>query len=115
MPAPFLESALNLDLSPRVGVSTAVVASPAAAAKTLICSASLPADLQFASGVLVIAFAAFTVGTAGVSANLRVRQTNVTGTILAATGATTQTAANLSELLAVGFDTAPVAGQIYKA
>ncbi len=114
MPAPFVYSALELDLSPRVQASTVVVASPSANAETIVASVSLPADLQFASGVFLIGWAAFTVGTNGVSSNLRIRQTSVSGSIIAASGAATEVAANLDERNVHGFDTAPAAGQIYK-
>jgi hypothetical protein len=114
MPAPFNVSGLNVDLSPRVVHSETVVASPAAAAETIIGSVTLTADLQFAAGVLLFGWAAFTVGTNGVSVVLRVRQTSVGGSLIASSGAGTETAANLDERNVHGFDSAPAAGQIYK-
>lgn len=115
---PFLESANALDLSPRIVGSTVVVASPAAGAETIIASVTVPGGLSYATGVFVVAWAAFTVGTDGVSANLRIRQTDVAGTVKSATGATNAgvlAATQLAALVAWGLDTAPTAGGIYKA
>ena len=65
---------------------------------------------------MLFAWAAFTVGTSGVSANLKIRQTDASGATIAATGATTVTATNLEQLVAMGRDTAAVIpGQIYVA
>lgn len=104
MPSPVYESALGLDLSPRVFKSTTVAASPAAGAETTICTLTVTGDLAVMLGVELVAWAAFTVGTNGVSGNLKIRRTDTSGSTIAATGATTQTAANLSQLSAHGFD-----------
>lgn len=106
MPQPIRRSAVDLDLSPRVVASKAVVASPSAATETIIASLTIPSfgDLSIVSGIQLEGWAAFTVGTNGVSANLRIRQTDASGTIIAATGATTVTAADLRSLVALGFD-----------
>ncbi len=114
MPEPLELSALGIDLSPRVVVSTTVVASPAAAAETIIASLTVPDAPTLVAGILLVCQAAFTVGTTGVSARLRVRQTDVAGAVKADSGAVTEVAANLDELTVVGFDAAPAAGRIYK-
>lgn len=102
------------DLSPRFKSTTTVVASPAAAAETIIASFTINDDIQQATGIILEGWAAFTVGTAGVSANLKIRQTDTSGTTIAATGACTVTAANLVQFSVQGIDTAGVLpGQKY--
>lgn len=116
MPAPFASTNYQEDQSPRFAVSTTVVASPAAAAETIIASVTIANmnDLPVASGVLVFGWAAFTVGTSGVSVQLRLRQTSVAGTLVGDSGAVTAAATNLREQSVFAFDTAPPAGGIYK-
>jgi hypothetical protein len=62
------------------------------------------------SGVQFDAWAAFTVGTSGTAATLRVRQTNVAGTVVANSGALTVTAANVVQESVMGFDATPGVG-----
>lgn len=107
-------NAANIDLSGRIAYSTTVVASPALAAETVIGSVVVPGGLQYALGVLVIGYAAYTVGTSGVSVDLKLRQTSVSGTTVGDTGATTDTAAHLNSRSVWGFDTSPPAGGVYK-
>jgi len=107
VPEPFRLSGQNVDLSPRVFRDASVDASPAAAAETVIATVSIGPDLGFGLGVLVIGYAAWTVGTAGVSANFRIRRDSLTGTIVKASGATTRTAAQLQHDTIVGIDTSP--------
>lgn len=107
-------SGAGVDLSPRYVRSSTVAASPAAATETTIATLTLPSNVVQAVGIEVTGWAAFTVGTNGVSTNLRIRQTNTSGTIIAATGAVTATAANLVTLSVHGLDTAGVIpGQVY--
>lgn len=115
MTEPITTTAVGLDLSSRVVASTAVVASPADATETIIASVTLPKGLTIVAGVALVCQAAFTVGTNGVSALLRVKQTNTSGAVKATSGAITETAANLDSSTIVGFDTAPADGQVYKA
>lgn len=117
MPAqPFQESAALVDLSARIVASTAVVGSPLAAAETIIASVTVPGGLTYATGVFVSGWAAFTVGTSGTAVTLRLRQTSVTGTVVATSGALTGgvAAAGLLAQDVAGFDAAPGDGQIYK-
>jgi hypothetical protein len=58
-------------------------------------------------GVRLHGFAAFTVGTNGVSANLRIRETNVAGAVVQATGAVIAVATNLLAMNVLGFDATP--------
>ena len=111
-----LQGARFIDLSARVISSTTVVASPSAGTETVIGSITLPSGLSINSGVLLFGWAAFTVGTSGVSANLKLRQTSVSGTTIAATGATTGgiAAGNLVIADVGGFDASPADAQIYK-
>jgi len=111
-----VSSALGVDLSPRVVQSNTVAASPSAATETTICTITIPAAASQASGILLFGFAAFTVGTSGASANLKIRQTGTSGTTISATGATTGgiTAGNLVDMNVQGFDAAGVLpGQVY--
>lgn len=118
MPVPFIQSANAIDLSARIVGSTTVVASPADNTETIIASVTVPGGLSYATGVLVVAFAAFTVGTSGTAVNLRIRQTTVAGTVIAATGAVNEgvtAATQLGERVCWGLDAAAADGQIYKA
>lgn len=111
---PTLLSARGIDLSARFAASSAIVGSPAGSSETIVASVTLPNNVQVYSGVEIVGFAAFTVGTSGVSADLIVRQTSTSGTAVAATGALTVTAADLYSVYVAGFDTAAAAGQVYK-
>jgi hypothetical protein len=111
---PITESAVHIDLTTRYAESTAIVASPALAAETIVASVTIPNNAQVIQGVKVHGWVAFTAGTSGVSANLRVRQTSTSGATVVTSGAVTVVAANLYTLSVVGFDTAPAQGQIYK-
>lgn len=114
MPVPIQESAAALDLTPRYFRTVTVAASPSAATETTIATLTINKDIAQLVGVELVAFAAYTVGTNGVSVNLKIRQTDTSGTTIAATGATTATAANLGALSVAGFDTAGTGtGQVY--
>lgn len=114
MPEPIESNAQSLDLSARILQTTTVVASPVDATETIIASLTIPGNIAVVSGVRVFGWAALTVGTNGVSANVRIRKATVGGTIVAATGATTTVAANLIVREVVGRDTAAaLPGQVY--
>ncbi len=107
-------SAIGIDLSPRVAETATVVASPAAAAETIIASLTLNQDPVFGLGVVLLGYAAYTVGTTGTAATVRIRRTNVAGTIVKASGAMTRTAAQLWADSIIAVDTGPTfPGQIY--
>lgn len=107
-------SAAGVDLSPRVQRTTTVTASPAASSETIVATLTLTKAVVVNYGIVLFGFAAFTVGTSGVSVNLKIRQTDTSGTTLAATGAVTYTAADLGSLSLVAMDTASVLpGQVY--
>jgi hypothetical protein len=108
-------SARNVDFSPRIIQSTAVAASPSTNAETTICTLTIPGNLQQATGVILLGFAAFTVGTSGTACTLKIRQTGTSGTTLSSTGATTGgiSAGNLVDINVSGTDTAPVGAQVY--
>src|SRR5437868_6790977 len=113
-PKPIQLASQEVDLTDRVGRSVTVAGSPAAAAETIVCTATAPADLRADAVILLFGFIAFTVGTNGVSARARIKQTDASGTAKADTGAVTATAANLMALSLMGVDTAPIAtGQVY--
>lgn len=114
MPVPTRLSGDALDLSPRVKRSATVTGSPAAAAETIVATSPAAGDLQLGVGILVMAYAAVTVGTNGTAVTWRIRQTDASGTIIKSSGAKTATAANLIDEYMQGVDTAPAAaGQVY--
>jgi hypothetical protein len=114
MPVPIRDTAAGLDLSPRVFKSTAIVASPVDATETIVCTLTVTGDIAAILGIVLIGFAAFTVGTNGVSGTAQIRRTNAAGTSIVSSGAVTATAANLTERQVVGFDTGPtLPGQVY--
>lgn len=116
MPVPITINAAEVDLSPRIAASTAIVGSPAAAAETIICSLTLNTDLPIISGVALSGWAAFTVGTNGTAVTFRLRRTNASGTVVATSGALTGgvAATNLLAQDVKGFDTgAALTGQVY--
>jgi hypothetical protein len=112
---PIEVGASAVDLSPRIVQSNAVAASPAAATETTICTLTIRGDIAQATGVILLGFAAFTVGTSGTACNLKIRQTNTSGTTVGATGATTGgiAATNLVDMNVAGFDAASVGAQVY--
>src|SRR6185437_11625066 len=108
MPYPLNQNVHDHDLSTRFVETTTVAASPALAAETVIATLTIASfgDPQIVSGVLLSGWAAFTVGTAGTAVRLRIRQTNVSGTVKADTGALTGgiAATNLVAQDVEGFD-----------
>lgn len=112
---PIYRNAMGIDLSSRVISSVTVAASPSAATETTIATLTIPSSVAVVSTVLLMGWAAFTVGTNGVSARLRMRQTNTSGSVVGDTGATTGgiTATNLVILDVGGADTAPPAAGVY--
>jgi hypothetical protein len=113
---PINEAADAIDLSPRFIRSAVVVASPALAAETIIAQSPAVGDVAIMQGVRLSGWAAFTVGTTGTAVRLRLRQTNVAGTVVADTGALTAgiAAAALVSQDVEGFDAAAVApAQVY--
>lgn len=111
---PVQSTARQLDLSTRFAHSEVVVASPAAAAETIICSVTLEQGIPISLGVFLFGWCALTVGTNGVSHQLKLRQTNVSGTTKADSGAVTAVATNLRAPSIQGFDSGPADGQVYK-
>ena len=109
MPEPIKMDSVFVDLATRVQSTQTVAASPTDATETVIATLTLSnfGDIQVTNGIRLHGWAAFTVGTNGVSANLRIRQTDVNGSVVVATGATTVTAANLVVREAIGKDATP--------
>lgn len=114
-PEPIRESAIAMDMSPRMLTSVAVVGSPAAAAETIVCTVAVPASIAVVSGVFLLGWAALTVGTNGTAITVRIRQTNVAGAVIATSGALTGgiAAAGLVAPTIFGLDTAPPAAGVY--
>ena len=117
MPAvPIAETSAAIDFSQRSQVTTSVVASPALAAETIIASLTLQGDISVVRSVILRGWAAFTVGTSGTAVRLRIRQTNVSGTVVGDSGALTGgvAAGNLLVESVAGADASPSnTGQVY--
>jgi hypothetical protein len=112
MPEPIRQTAIDHDLTSRFPSTSTVVASPQDNTETIVASLTIPNfnDIAVVSGVRLQGFAAFTIGTNGVSGNLKIHQTNASGATVAATGALTAgvwAATQLAELVVLGFDAAP--------
>lgn len=88
MPVPIRYDSQGLDLTKRVQVTTAITGSPALAAETIIATLALTgfSDTPIVSGIDLSGWAAFTVGTSGTAITMRIRQTNVSGTVVATSG-----------------------------
>ena len=113
-PTPLRLAAPGVDLSGRLFHSATVAASPAASSETTIATLTIPANLVVTTGVFLFGFAAFTVGTSGVSVNLKLRQTDTSGSTVKATGAVTYTAADLGAGSLFGLDASPtLPNQVY--
>jgi hypothetical protein len=113
MPQPITRNSVNDDLSTRFVGSSTVQGSPiAAAAETIIATVNVPnfGDTAIVAGNRLQGWAAFTAGTNAVSATLRIRKTDVNGTVVASTGAVTVVAANLYAIDVLGADSAPGVG-----
>jgi len=112
MPVPINQVITNHDLSTRFLGTSTVVASPTDNTETIIASLTIPSfgDLAIVSGIRLHGFAAFTIGTSGTAGNLKIRETNASGTTVAATGAVNVgvwAATQLTFLTVLGFDAAP--------
>lgn len=114
MPTPISRSANALDMSPRVVDTTTVAASPSANAETIIATLTNPGfgDLYITQRVYLQGWCAFTVGTSGTAITMKIRQTNVSGTTIASTGALTGgvSAGNLLAQDVSGSDATPGVG-----
>jgi hypothetical protein len=112
-------SGAGVDLSPRIGGNTTIVASPSGTAETVV--GSIPAissAVVAATGVLVLAQVAYTVAGSGTAVTYRIRQgvTAGAGTVLTTSGATTAgiAAAGLVVENIFALDTSPTfPGQAY--
>lgn len=94
----------TVDLSPRLFQSQTVAASPAAATETIVASVTVTEDLIVTEGVLLAGYMAFTAGTDGASAVVRIRRTDASGTIVKASGAVAVSAAGLYDRAINAFD-----------
>lgn len=94
--------------SPYIVASSNVAASPAAAAETAVCTVAGIETQGSGFPVLLDATASLTIGTAGVSCRLRIRQGSGTGgAVVYDTGANTVTAASLYTFSLNAFDNPP--------
>lgn len=116
MPAePLRANAVNIDMSARFVQSSAIVGSPATNAETIVCQITVPANATIVTGVQLWGWVAFTVGTSGTGATLKLRQTNTSGSVInVGTGASTVAATNLIETGCQGLDAAgTLPNQVY--
>lgn len=114
MPQPFRYDAAALNLGPRFFYTTTVSASPTAAAETIVATLPTIGDLGIGVGVKLEANLKLTIGASGTTTQVRVRQTNVSGTVVADSGAITTAAAGVFNIDCLGIDTAPtLPGQVY--
>jgi hypothetical protein len=115
MPTPAIREAVEgINLGGRVFHSTAIVASPTAATETIVCTLTINNDVAVMKAVYLVGWVAFTVGTSGVSADVKIRQTDASGTTKGDSGACTATAAALATRGVLAVDTAPtIPGQVY--
>lgn len=114
MPHPIQYEAAAIDLGSRFFVSTTVAASPAAAVETTICTLTVTGDIATSDGVYLFGWCAFTMGTSGTAATIKIRQTSTAGATVATSGATTGVAAALYNLSILGLDVlASVVSQVY--
>jgi len=114
MPEPIQVSGANVDLSPRYFYTEAITGSPAAATETIVATLAVRGDISVMEGVRLSGYVAFTAGTDGVSAVVRIRQTDASGTIIKASGAVNVTAAQLYDRAIVGVDeAAALPNQVY--
>jgi len=113
MPAPITRNIVNDDMTGRFFGTSTVQNSPiAAAAETIIATVNVPdfGNTPILSGVRLHGWAAFTVGTNGTAATLKIHQTNAAGATVVSSGALTVTAANLVAFDVLGADAAPGVG-----
>jgi hypothetical protein len=114
MPEPLRLTAATIDMTSREADTATVAASPTDATETVIATLTCDSDVSIEHGVALFAFAAWTVGTNGTASTLRIRQTNVSGTVVKSTGACTTAAASLRSHCLIALDTAAVdTGQVY--
>lgn len=113
MPDLIVVNARGVDLSQRFAHSEAIVGSPALAAETIVAQIQIASGLTVVSGVQLWGSVSFTVGTSGTAATLRIRQTNVSGTVKGTSAAFTVAATNLVGFPLTTFDTTPGDAQIY--
>lgn len=112
MPQPIRDDSVSIDLRSRFQFTTVVTGSPALAAETIIATLTLPnfGDPAIMAGIQLEGWAAYTVGTSGSAVNLRIRQTNVGGTVVQNSGALTRAAASLQADSITGVDLTPGIG-----
>lgn len=103
-PVPIRESVAGIDLTGRIFSTTIIDTSPSAAVETTIAHLTITGDPPILLGVFFFAFVAFTIGTAGTAASVKVRRTDTSGATVVDTGLINATAANLTERTPIGFD-----------
>jgi len=100
-------SAEGIDLGARFFHTETVTGSPATSAEVVVATLNIGPDLSFSKGVYLSAWATLTVGTDGASILTRIRRDSIAGSVIAASGATTATAAQLVDRSIAGVDESP--------
>lgn len=114
MPVPIREDSAGIDLGSRFFQTTTVTGSPAAATETIVATLATSGDIASTKGVFLVWSLAYTVGTNGITARYRIRQTDAAGTTKYDSGLITVVAATLLHVSGSAFDAAPVLpGQVY--
>lgn len=101
-------------LSTALFQTAAVTGSPAAAVETIVATLALPTNIRADQKVYLLGWMSLTVGTNGTALTVKVRQTNVSGTVVATSGAEGATAAALVSRSIIAVDTpGPQSGFTY--
>lgn len=113
MPQPIKTSVIFEDLSARFQGTSTVGGSPATNEEKIIGTLTLSNfnDVAVVAGIRLHGWCSFTAGTNGVTATMRIRQTDASGTVIASTGANTVVATQIYALDALGADAAPGIGK----
>ena len=112
MPEPIKQDSVFVDLATRFQSTQTVAASPTDNAETIIATLTLANfnDIAVTNGIRLHGWAALTVGTSGTAVNMKIHQTNASGSTVVASGALTATATNLITVSVAGKDAAPGVG-----
>jgi hypothetical protein len=108
MPQPIQYDSAHLDLSARFFSSSVVAGTPALAAETTICTLTLVNDLAIGTGVYLFGWCAFTMGTSGTGATMKIRRTSTAGTTIVTGGITLGVATGIYQPSIMGLDPNPV-------
>jgi hypothetical protein len=107
MPAPIELSGEGLDLSGRMFARLENNRSPANQTEAIVVTVPILGDLALVAGVIVVASIALRIGTNGTGHRLRVRRTDINGTLVADSTLIAGASAEPVTRCVLGFDAAP--------